>query len=152
MEAGKKIGQAEIWVGIHGPRQAGKAEYDLVEMLVVAVAAVLAGTDTFVEIEARATEKLDWLQQYLRLEHGTASHDTFGRLFAAISADEFAAAFRRWVGQVLPAPGADEVAATDGKTGRQSGKVGGTPSPLVSAFAAGAGLFKLAFKLSLIMS
>lgn len=62
MEAGKKIGQAEIWVGIHGSRQAGKAEHDLVEMLVVAVAAVLAGTDTFVEIEARATEKLDWLQ------------------------------------------------------------------------------------------
>lgn len=140
MEAEKKIGLKEIWVGIRDPRQAGKVEHDLVEMLVVAVAAVLAGADTFVEIEAWATEKLDWLQKYLRLEHGIASHDTFGRLFAAISADEFGAAFRRWVSQVLPALGADEVVAIDGKTSRRSGKVGSTPLHLVSAFAAGAGL------------
>lgn len=65
---------------------------------------------------------------------------TFGRLFAAISADEFGAAFRRWVSQVLPALGAEEVVAIDGKTSRRSGKVGSTPLHLVSAFAAGAGL------------
>lgn len=140
MEAEKKIGLKEVWVGIRDPRQVGKVQHDLVEMLVVAVAAVLAGADTFVEIEAWANEKLDWLQPYLRLEHGIASHDTFGRLFAAISADEFGAAFRRWVRQVLPALGAEEVVALDGKTSRRSGKVGSTPLHLVSAFAAGAGL------------
>jgi hypothetical protein len=55
---------------IDDPRQAGKVEHDLVEMLVVAVSAVLSGADTFVEIEAWATEKLDWLRNYLELKHG----------------------------------------------------------------------------------
>ncbi len=140
MEAERKSGLLEVWVGVRDPRQAGKVEHDLVEMRVVAVAAVLAGADTFVEIEAWANEKRDGLQRYLKLEHGIASHDTFGRLFAAINADEFATAFRRWVRQVLPALGAEEVVAIDGKTRRRSGKVGGTPLHLVSAFAAGAGL------------
>ena len=140
MEAERKIGLTDVWVGVRDPRQATKVEHDLVEMLVVAVAAVLAGADTFVEIEAWANEKLEWLQKYLKLANGIASHDTFGRLFAAIDADEFSAAFRRWVSQVVPALGAEEVVAIDGKTSRRSGKVGGTPLHLVSAFAAGAGL------------
>ncbi len=109
MEAEKKNGLLEVWAGVRDPRQAGKVEHNLVEMRAVAVAAVLAGADTFVEIEAWAKEKLDELQQYLKLEHGLALHDTYGRLFAAISADEFSAAFRRWVSQVLPALGAEEI-------------------------------------------
>jgi hypothetical protein len=55
-------------------------------------------------------------------------------------ADEFEAAFRRWVGALLPTLGADAVVAIDGKTSRRSGKVDATPLHLVSAFAAGAGL------------
>lgn len=109
-------------------------------MLVVAVNGVLAGADTFVEIEAWANEKLDWFRQYLKLEHGIPSHDTLGRLFGLIRPDEFEAAFRRWVGSVLPALGPDAVVAIDGKTSRRSGKVDATALHLVSAFAAGAGL------------
>ena len=59
----------------------------MVELLVVAVNAVLVGADTFVEIELWANEKLDWLHQYLRLENGVPSHDTFGRLFSLIDAE-----------------------------------------------------------------
>ncbi len=98
MEAEKKLGLREIRVGIRDPRQAGKAGHDLVEMLVVAVAAVLAGADAFAGIEAWAKEKRDWLQQRPRPGNGIASHDTFGRLFAAVGAGEFGAAFRRRVG------------------------------------------------------
>lgn len=61
-------------------------------------------------------------------------------MFAAIEADAFAMAFRRWVSGVAPALEQDEVVSIDGKTSRRSGKVGGTPLHLVSAFAAGAGL------------
>ncbi|MGV2482456.1 UNVERIFIED_CONTAM: ISAs1 family transposase, partial [Salmonella enterica subsp. enterica serovar Weltevreden] len=49
-------------------------------------------------------------------------------------------AFRRWVGAILPALGADAVVAIDGKSSRRTGKVDATPLHLVSAFAAGAGL------------
>jgi predicted transposase YbfD/YdcC len=140
METEEKLRLADVFVSITDPRQASKIEHDLVELLVVAVNAVLVGADTFVEIELWAKEKLAWLRGHLRLENGIPSHDTFGRLFGLINPDEFEAAFRRWVGAILPALGPDTVVAIDGKTSRRSGKVDATPLHLVSAFAAGAGL------------
>ncbi len=71
----------------------------------VAVNGVLVGADTFVEIELWAKERLDWRRGYLRLEAGIPSHDTFGRLFGLIDPTQFEAAFRRWVGAILPALG-----------------------------------------------
>lgn len=140
METEGRLRMVDVFVGIRDPRQAKKVEHDLVELLVIAVCCVLAGADDFVEIEEWAREKQDWFRQYLRLEHGIPSHDTFGRVFAAIDAEEFGAAFRRWVGSIAPNLEKGEVVALDGKTSRRSGKVDGTPLHLVSAFAAGAGL------------
>ena len=140
MATGNQLRLADVFVTITDPRQAGKVEHDLVDLLVVAGNGVLVGADTFVEIELWAKERMDWLRGYLRLENGIPSHDTFGRLFGLIDPDEFEAAFRRWVGAILPALGPDAVVAIDGKTSRRSGKVDATPLHLVSAFAAGAGL------------
>lgn len=131
---------SDVFVSITDPRQARKTRHDLVEVLVVAVNGVLAGADTFVEIEAWANEKLEWFRRYLKLEHGIPSHDTFGRLFGLIDPTEFESAFQRWVRSVLPALGQQDVVAIDGKTSRRSGKIDATALHLVSAFAAGAGL------------
>jgi len=139
METEGRLRLADVFVSIEDPRQAAKVEHDLVELLVVAVNAVLVGADTFVEIELWAKEKLDWLRGYLKLEHGIPSHDTFGRLFGLIDPEQFEAAFRTWVKSILPALGA-EIVAIDGKTSRRSGGVDATALHLVSAFAAGAGL------------
>jgi predicted transposase YbfD/YdcC len=140
METEGRLRLADVFVSIPDPRQAKKRRHDLVEMLVVAVCAVLAGADNFVEIEMWAQEKLAWFRQYLKLENGIASHDTFGRLFGLIDPQAFEAAFRRWVGSVLPAVDAPQVVAIDGKTSRRSGKVDASALHLVSAFAAGANL------------
>lgn len=140
METEGRVRLAQVLVGIREPRQARKVEHDLVELLVVAVCAVLSGADDFVEIEAWGKAKLPWLRQFLRLERGIASHDTFGRVFATIDAEQFAAAFRRWVAGVLPALDKDEVVSVDGKSSRRSGALDHTPLHLVSAFAAHAGL------------
>jgi predicted transposase YbfD/YdcC len=140
METESKLRLADVFVSITDPRQATKVEHDLVELLVVAVNAVLVGADNFVDIELWANERIDWLRSYLRLENGIPSHDTFGRLFGLINPDEFEASFRRWVSAIVPTLGADTVVAIDGKTSRRTGKVGATPLHLVSAFAAGAGL------------
>ena len=140
METGNRLRLADVFVSITDPRQASKVEHDLVELLVIAVNAVLVGADTFVEIELWARERIDWLRRYLHLENGIPSHDTFGRLFGLIDPDEFEAAFRRWVSAVIPTLEANAVVAIDGKTSRRSGGVGTTPLHLVSAFAAGAGL------------
>lgn len=139
MQTEGKLRLADVFVSITDPRQAGKVEHDLVELLVVAVNAVLVGADTFVEIELWAKEKMEWLQQYLRLANGIPSHDTFGRLFGLIDAQQFEAAFRRWVSGILPVLG-PEVVALDGKTSRRSGGIDATALHMVSAFAAGAGL------------
>ena len=131
---------ADVFVGIRDPRQAKKVEHDLVELLVVAICGVLAGADDFVEIEEWAKEKLGWFRQHLTLAHGIPSHDTFGRVFAAINAEEFGAAFRRWVNTVVPTLDKDEVVAIDGKASRRSGRIDATPLHLVTAFAAKAGI------------
>jgi len=77
MKAEGKVQLAEVFVGLRDPRQAKKVEHDLVEMLVVAVCAVLVGADDFVEIEEWANEKVDWLRQYLTLEIGIPSPATW---------------------------------------------------------------------------
>jgi len=51
METEGRLRLADVFVSIEDPRQAAKVEHDLVELLVVAVNAVLVGADTFVEIE-----------------------------------------------------------------------------------------------------
>jgi len=130
---------SDVFVSIEDPRQSFKVEYDLVEMLVVAVSAVLVGADTFVEIEEWANEKLEWLRQYMPLKNGIASHDTFGRLFGLIDPRQFEASFRRWAASLVPALG-KEIVAIDGKTSRRTGGVDATALHLVSAFAAGVGL------------
>lgn len=66
METEGKNRLADVFVGLRDPRQAKKVEHDLVEMLVMAVCAVLVGADDFVEIEEWAYEKVDWLRQYLK--------------------------------------------------------------------------------------
>ena len=99
METESKLRLADVFVSITDPRQAGKVAHDLVELLVVAVNAVLVGADTFVEIELWARERIDWLSRYLRLENGIPSHDTFGRLFGLIDPDERGQARHRRIAQ-----------------------------------------------------
>jgi len=137
METGSRLRLADVFVSIDDPRQTAKVDHDLVEVLVVAVCGVLVGADTFVEIALWARERLDWLRGFLTLEHGIASHDTFGRVFSLIDPAQFEAAFRVWMQGIVPALEA-EIVAIDGKTSRRSGAVDATSLHLVSAFAAGA--------------
>jgi predicted transposase YbfD/YdcC len=140
MATTERLKLSDVFVSITDPRQEKKVEHDLVEVLVVAVNAVLVGADTFVEIELWANEKLEWLRRYLKLSNGIPSHDTFSRLFGLIDPKEFEEAFRRWASSLIPNFGNETIVAIDGKTSRRSRKVDGTALHLVSAFAAEAGL------------
>jgi len=93
----------QVFVSISDPRSARRTRHDLAELLTVAVCAVLSGVDDLVDIELWAEAKLDWLREFMKLEHGIPSHDTIGRVFGMIAPDEFESAFRRWVGMVVPA-------------------------------------------------
>jgi hypothetical protein len=76
MATGNTVRLLDIWVGVGDPRQMKKVEHKRVELLTIAVCAVLSGANTLVEIEAWANEKEAWLRQHLTLEYGIPSHDT----------------------------------------------------------------------------
>ena len=89
METEKTLRLGDVFVGVRDPRQGTKVMHDLVELLVVAVCAVLVGADTFVGIEEWAEDNLEWLRRHLKLENGVPSHDTLGRVFALMDAANF---------------------------------------------------------------
>jgi predicted transposase YbfD/YdcC len=133
----------QVFVSVSDPRSKRHSRHDLSELLTVAVCAVLSGVDDFVDIELWAKAKIDWLRGFMKLEHGIPSHDTIGRVFGLIEPDEFEAAFRRWVGMVVPVLAEDTVVAIDGKSSRRTASKGKTPASalhMVSAFAAGMGV------------
>lgn len=141
MKTKEVMSLTQMFVSISDPRSARQVRHDLSELLTVAVCAVLCSADEFSDIEAWAKERIDWLRGFLVLKHGIPSHDTFGRVFAMLDPREFEAAFRRWVGQLLPALSPDAVVAIDGKTSRRSTpQAAAHPLHLVSAFAADIGL------------
>ncbi|CAN7153577.1 ISAs1 family transposase [Caballeronia sp. LjRoot34] len=113
--------------------------HDLSGMLMVAVCAILSGADSWVAIQTWGTEKLDWLRRYVPLEHGIASHDTFGRVFASLNSKQFEACFIRWMSHLCPAL-VDQVVAIDGKTVRGSHRAGERAIHLVSAYGCGLGV------------
>ena len=111
--------------------------HQLLDILVIAICAVICGADDWVEVEAFGNAKLAWFKTFLALPHGIPSHDTFGRLFARLDPAQFQACFLRWIqalAELLPA----EVVAIDGKELRGSidRPAGKAAICLVSAWAA----------------
>ena len=112
--------------------------HDLHEMILMALCAVLCGADTWVDVAEWAEDNEAWLRRYLVLEHGTPSHDTFGRVFRILDAKVFEQCFRCWISDVVGV--IDGVVALDGKTvcGSRDGE--NTALHMISAFATGSGL------------
>jgi len=106
------------------PRIERNREHLLEEILLIAVAAVLSGAESWNDIEDYGRSKLEWLKTFLTLPGGIPSHDTFNRVFQALDPEEFEQGFAAWVGSIAKLT-AGEVVAIDGKTlcgSRQSGK------------------------------
>lgn len=101
------------------PRVAGRCDHRLIDIIVVAVCGVIAGAESWVDIESFGKAKQDRLKSFLDLPNGIPSPDTIGRFFAALDGEAFQQAFSRWVQSVFQVSGG-EVVAIDGKTVRRS--------------------------------
>lgn len=101
------------------PRVEGRCDHRLIDIIVITVCAVIAGAETWVDVQSFGEAKEEWLQSILELPAGIPSHDTFGRLFAALDAEAFQVAFMRWVESVFQVS-RGQVIAIDGKTVRRS--------------------------------
>jgi predicted transposase YbfD/YdcC len=91
----------------------------LLDIVTIAVCAVVAGADSREHIEQFAKAKHAWLKGFLALPNGIPSHDTIARVFARLDPDEFQHAFLGWVGALQEATDR-RVIALDGKTPRRS--------------------------------
>jgi predicted transposase YbfD/YdcC len=91
----------------------------LLDILVIALCAVICGADSWVEMEAYGRAKEEWLKQFLRLPNGIPSHDPFARVLARLKPEELQRCFLNWMGAVSELTHG-EVVAIDGKTLRRS--------------------------------
>lgn len=126
----------ECFEGIPDPRANTNKRHKLVDILVIAICAVIAGADEWTHIEAFGKAKKDWFKGFLELPFGIPSHDTFGRVFAMLSLGVFGEGFLEWVQSVVQKTNG-QVIPIDGKTVRHSydTKAGKAAIHVVSAWA-----------------
>jgi predicted transposase YbfD/YdcC len=110
---------SEYFATLSDPRKGGMVEHQLIDIITIAVCAVICGANNWVEVELFGHRRQAWLRQFLELRHGVPSHDTFGRVFARLSAEAFQHCFAQWM-QAVFTRSQGEVIAIDGKRLRRS--------------------------------
>ena len=121
------------------PRVNRTKDHELIDILVIAICALLCRAESFNDMEDFGKAKFEWLKTFLALPHGIPSHDTFNRVFQALDPEQFLQAFLNWtqsVRQAVP----DEIVAMDGKALRRALTKHKNPRYIVSAWAGENGL------------
>lgn len=104
---------------VEDPRVEYLVEHKLIDIITIALCAVIAGADNWTEVEQYGHEKQDWFERFLELPAGIASHDTFGRVFGQLDPDQLQHSFLNWVQAVYQVTGG-QVVPIDGKKLRRS--------------------------------
>jgi hypothetical protein len=104
------------------PRHTRNRKHLLVDVMVIAVAAILCGCDGPTAMHRWAVHQADWLAEYLTLPNGIPSRDCIRRLLMALKPEAFQRCFQDWItGVLLKEDGPDKrIVAIDGKTCRRS--------------------------------
>lgn len=125
----------KAFASLPDPRTGNAKRHDLLEVLTIALTASVCGAETCSDFADFAVDREDLFREFLRLENGVPSHDTFSRIFRLLDPAAFAGCFGRFV-EDLGAAGAG-VVAIDGKTLRRSFDDAAHANPLavVTAFA-----------------
>jgi predicted transposase YbfD/YdcC len=124
----------EHYKDLPDPRVDRTKDHDLIDILVIAICALLCGAQTFNDMEDFGKAKQEWFKTFLGLRNGIPSHDTFNRVFAALDPKEFLDCFLRWT-QSLRQAVAQEIVAVDGKALRRALNGKGKLKYVVSAWA-----------------
>jgi predicted transposase YbfD/YdcC len=93
--------------------------HKLLDIVVIAICAVICGADSWEDIELFGKSKEGWLRGLLELPHGIPAHDTYRRVFAVLDTEQFQNCFMEWV-RAVDTLTAGQVIAADGKILRRS--------------------------------
>lgn len=104
---------------LEDPRVEYLVEHKLIDIITIALCAVIAGADNWTEVVQYGQEKQSWFERFLELPAGIASHDTFGRVFGLLDPDQLQRSFLNWVQAVYQVTGG-QVVPIDGKKLRRS--------------------------------
>ena len=115
MKLKPKITIADHFAVIKDPRIDRTKRHKLIDIMTIAICAVICGADGWVAIETYGCAKYEWLKTFLELPNGIPSHDTFARVFAQINPQEFQSCFLGWMKSIQKTT-SGEVVAIDGKT------------------------------------
>jgi predicted transposase YbfD/YdcC len=121
---------------VEDPRCTYLNDHPLINILTIALCAIVAGAEGWTDVANFGRQKQAWLSQFLDLKNGIPSHDTFGRVFARLDAQAFRESFLSWVQAVFTVT-VGQVIAIDGKRLRRSHDkaVGKEAISMVSAWA-----------------
>ncbi|MGD9895045.1 MAG: ISAs1 family transposase [Dehalococcoidia bacterium] len=136
MDEPPRLSLRDHFASLPDPRIERSKRHSLLDILTIALCAVLCGADSWVDVELFGRAKEGWLRTFLALPNGIPSHDTFGRVFARLDPQQFERCFLGWVQAVMRRT-SGEVVAVDGKVLRRSHdqRAHKTALDLVSAWA-----------------
>lgn len=104
---------------ITDPRQLGKVEHKLFDIILLTISAVISGAEGWEDIEMFGEERLDWLRLYGDFDNGIPAHDTIARVISRIEPKQLQSSFIKWM-QNCQQLTEGSVIAIDGKTVRRS--------------------------------
>jgi predicted transposase YbfD/YdcC len=113
------VSLTEHFADLEDPRAKHLTDHKLLDIVMIAICAVICGAESWTDVELFGNERLMWLKQFLELKNGIPSHDTFSRVFARLNPSQFQSCFISWVQSVFQKT-AGQVLAVDGKSVRRS--------------------------------
>ena len=93
--------------------------HDLIDILVIAVCAVICGAEGWEDIEDDGHAQAEWFTEVLDLPNGIPGHDTFRRVLSQLDSEELTECFVSWTAALSDLSGG-ELISIDGKTLRHS--------------------------------
>lgn len=110
---------ATHFADLEDPRRTYLNHHPLINIVTIALCGIIAGAESWTDVESFGKRKRRWLRRFLDLKNGIPSHDTFGRVFALLDPEQFQDCFLSWVQAVFEVTNG-QVIALDGKTLRHS--------------------------------